>query len=72
MRTAHEPENGLQDSQLENKMFRLSPEAILAFDILKAEQGARSGPRLMAEAIDLLLAKYGKKPVGAKRDGKGK
>jgi hypothetical protein len=42
----------------------LKPEAARAFDILKAEQGPRSGPRLAAEAIDLLLVKYGKKPLG--------
>jgi len=45
---------GPEDSQLRNKMFRLKPEAIRAFDILKAKQGPRSGPRLMAEAVDLL------------------
>ena len=53
-----------EDSKLRNKMFRLTPEAIRAFDILKAKQGPRSGPRLMAEAVDLLLRKYGEKPVG--------
>jgi hypothetical protein len=41
-------------------LFRLNREAIRAFDILKAEQGPRSGPRLMAEAIDLLLVRYHK------------
>ncbi len=64
MRTKGTPETASEENQLENKMFRLKPEAIRAFDILKAEQGARSGPRLMAEAIDLLLKKYGKKPIG--------
>ena len=49
---------------LRNKLLSLKPEAIRAFDILKAEQGPRSGPRLAAEAIDLLLAKYGKPPIG--------
>jgi hypothetical protein len=44
-------------------MFRLKRAAIVAFDTLKAEQGPRAGPRLMAEAVDLLLARYGKKPV---------
>jgi hypothetical protein len=48
----------------QNKLLSLKPEAVRAFDILKAEQGPRSGPRLAAEAIDLLLAKYGKPPVG--------
>jgi hypothetical protein len=45
-------------------LFTLKPETVTAFNILKAEQGARSGPRLAAEAIDLLLKKYGKVPVG--------
>jgi hypothetical protein len=45
-------------------LLTLKPEAITAFNVLKAEQGARSGPRLAAEAIDLLLKKYGKTPVG--------
>jgi hypothetical protein len=67
VRTNPAPGKAPEESQLENKMFRLSPEAIRAFDILKAEQGARSGPRLMAEAIDLLLVKYGKKAVTGKR-----
>jgi hypothetical protein len=57
------PETEIDDA-LQNKMFRLKPEAIRAFDILKAEQGARSGPRLIAEAVDLLLVKYGKKKIG--------
>jgi hypothetical protein len=52
------------EDALVNKMFRLKPEAVRAFDILKAEQGSRSGPRLIAEAIDLLLVKYGKKKIG--------
>jgi len=49
---------------LRNALFRLKPEAKRAFDILRAEQGSRSGPRLIAEAIDLLLIKYGKKKIG--------
>jgi hypothetical protein len=49
---------------LQNKLLSLKPEAVRAFDILKAEQGPRSGPRLAAEAIDLLLVKYGKPPIG--------
>jgi hypothetical protein len=52
------------DNALRTKLLSLKPEAIRALDILKAEQGARSGPRLAAEAIDLLLKKYGKKPIG--------
>jgi hypothetical protein len=59
-----EPEPG----ELQNKMFRLSAEAVQAFDILKARQGTRSGPRLAGEAIDLLLIKYGEQPVGPLRD----
>ena len=51
------------NASLENKLFRLRPELIRAFDILRAEQGAHSGPRLADEAINLLLVKYGKKPV---------
>jgi hypothetical protein len=53
-----------EERNLENKAFSVTPEARVAFDILKAEQGPRSGPRLIAEAIDLLLVHYGKKPVG--------
>lgn len=45
-------------------LLTLKPETITAFNVLKAEQGARSGPRLAAEAIDLLLKKYGKDPIG--------
>ena len=45
-------------------LITLKPEAVTAFNVLKAEQGTRSGPRLAAEAIDLLLKKYGKPPVG--------
>jgi hypothetical protein len=54
-----------ETASLENKLFRLSPGAIQAFEILKAKQGPRSGPRLIGEAIDLLLMKYGEKPVGS-------
>ena len=42
-------------------------EAIQAFDILKAKSGSRSGPRLAAEMIDLLLIEHGEKPVGPLR-----
>ena len=56
-----------EESGLQNKMFRLTPEAIQAFDILKAKSGSRSGPRLAAEMIDLLLAEHGEKPVGPLR-----
>lgn len=44
-------------------LLTLKPEAITAFNVLKAEQGPRSGPRLAAEAIDLLLILYGKPPI---------
>jgi hypothetical protein len=53
--------------QYENKMFRLKVEAARAFDVLKGKMGPRAGPRLAAEAIDLLLQKYGEKPVGPLR-----
>jgi hypothetical protein len=62
VRTSHISADEPDDIVLQNKMFRLRTEKIRAFDILKAEQGPRSGPRLIAEAIDLLLEKYGKKP----------
>lgn len=45
-------------------LITVKPEAVIAFNVLKAEQGTRSGPRLAAEAIDLLLKKYGKAPIG--------
>jgi hypothetical protein len=55
-RPAPEPEK----IQRENKLFRLNPALGRAFDILKAEQGPHSGPRLADEALTLLLKKYGK------------
>jgi hypothetical protein len=63
------PEPEPEASGLQNKMFRLTPEAIQAFDILKAKSGSRSGPRLAAEMIDLLLIEHGEKPVGPLRPG---
>jgi hypothetical protein len=45
-------------------LLTLKPETVKAFNMLKAEEGPRSGPRLAAEAMDLLLKKYGKPPVG--------
>jgi len=51
-------------SPLRPKLLLLKPQAIRAFDILRAEQGPRSGPRLAAEMVDLLLRAYGKKPIG--------
>jgi hypothetical protein len=57
-------DQGVSDTGiLENKMFRLKRPLIRAFDVLKAEQGPHSGPRLIAEAINLLLVKYGKEPI---------
>jgi hypothetical protein len=58
-----------ETDKLEGKMFRLKREAIREFDILKAEQGPRSGPRLMSEAIDLLLLLYGKRPLEEEHHG---
>jgi hypothetical protein len=49
--------------KLQTRLISLIPEAARAFDILKAEQGPRTGPRLAAEAIDLLLILYGKTPI---------
>jgi len=57
------PAKTAEGTQLENKLIRLRPEVIRAFDILRAEQGPHSGPRLAEEAINLLLKQYGKKPV---------
>jgi len=67
MTSTRTPDGELEDSGYVNKMFRLKPDAAQAFDILKAKQGPRSGPRLAAEMVELLLAKYGEKPVGPLR-----
>ena len=67
MKTKGPAEKPADESALENKLFRLSADHITAFDVLKAKQGPRSGPRLIAEAIDLLLVKYGEKPIGSAR-----
>jgi hypothetical protein len=49
------------------KGFRLKPEAARQFEVLKAEvegvNGKDKGPALIAEALNLLFAKYGKPPV---------
>lgn len=66
------PDDKLEESGFVNKMFRLKPDAAQAFDILKAKQGPRSGVRLAAEMVDLLLVKYGEKPVGPMRQVSGK
>lgn len=70
MKTKRPDDDQPEEIALENKLFRLSPDAIQAFDILKARQGPRSGPRLIAEAINLLLVKYGEKPVSPARPAK--
>jgi len=61
-----EPEG---EGQLQSKIFRLTPEACVAFDVLKARSGPRAGPRLAAEMVDLLLREHGEKPVGPLRPG---
>ncbi len=58
------PEKEPEKIELENKMFRLPPNLVRAFDVLKGEQGPRSGTRLIEEAIVLLLEKYGKDTSG--------
>jgi hypothetical protein len=49
------------------KGFRVKPEAARQFDLLKVEvesvNGKDKGPALIAEALNLLFAKYGKEPV---------
>ena len=49
------------------KGFRLKPEAARQFDLLKVEvegvHGKDKGPALIAEALNLLFAKYGKPPM---------
>ena len=62
MHETHTEEQGLK-----TKSFILSPEAIQRFEMLKAKEGPRSGPRLIAEAIDLVLMRHGEEPVGPLR-----
>ena len=49
------------------KGFRVKPEAARQFDLLKVEvegvSGKDKGPALIAEALNLLFAKYGKPQV---------
>jgi hypothetical protein len=49
------------------KGFRVKPEAARRFDMLKVEvesvNGKDKGPALIAEALNLLFAKYGKPPM---------
>jgi hypothetical protein len=51
------------EEELLQKLFQVKRRAIRQFDILKGEEGPRSGPRLIAEALNLLFEKYGKPPV---------
>lgn len=49
------------------KGFRIKPEAARQFDLLKVEvegtHGKDKGPALIAEALNLLFAKYGKPQI---------
>jgi citrate lyase beta subunit len=69
MTSKRTPDEEPAQAEFVNKMFRLRPDAAQAFEILKAKQGPRSGPRLAAEMVDLLLVKHGEKPVGPLRPG---
>jgi hypothetical protein len=69
MTSTRKPDDEPEETGWQNKMFRLRPDAAMAFEVLKARQGPRSGPRLVAEMVDLLLMKYGEKPVGPLRPG---
>jgi hypothetical protein len=54
----------IPDSEkLEQKLFQIKWAARRQFDVLKGEQGPRSGPRLIAEALNLLFEKYGKPTI---------
>ena len=46
------------------KLFQVTPEAGRRFDMLRAKLGGgrEIGPRLIAEALDLLFEKYGERP----------
>ena len=52
-----------EDEVREKKLFYIHRRFSRAFAILAAEEGPRAGPRLIEEAINLLLVKYGRKPV---------
>ena len=52
-----------EEEELLQKLFQVKRRAIRQFDVLKGEQGPRSGPRLIAEALNLLFEKYGKPPI---------
>jgi hypothetical protein len=65
--TRGERERGLPGARLITKGFRVKPEAARQFDLLKVEvesvNGKDKGPALIAEALNLLFAKYGKPPM---------
>jgi hypothetical protein len=50
-----------EDAARVTRLISLKPEIALAYDILKARQGPRSGPRLADEAVEMLLERYGEK-----------
>jgi hypothetical protein len=52
-----------EDAGFVTRLISLKPEIAVAFDILKAKQGPRSGPRLVGEAMEMLLERYGEKPA---------
>ncbi|HXQ25966.1 MAG TPA: hypothetical protein VN822_06135 [Candidatus Acidoferrales bacterium] len=70
MTSKRTPDNEPEE-RTQSKIFRMTPEACRAFDILRAEEGPHSGPRLAAEMIDLLLIEHGKPPVGPRRPAGG-
>lgn len=63
----HRRERPQESAPLITKGFRIKPEAARQFDMLKVEvegvSGKDKGPTLIAEALNLLFAKYGKPPV---------
>jgi hypothetical protein len=63
----HRRERTKMTVPLITKGFRLKPEAARQFDLLKVEvegvSGKNKGPALIAEALNLLFAKYGREPV---------
>ncbi len=54
-----------RSGQLVTKGFRIKPEAMEAFNVLVARQGTGkdTGPRLIAEALNMLFKKYGVEEV---------
>jgi hypothetical protein len=63
----HRGERPQGRATLITKGFRIKPEAARQFDLLKVEfegvSGKDKGPALIAEALNLLFAKYGKPAV---------